>query len=311
MGGGMAERLLERGARVAVYNRSPGRAEPLRRGGAAVVATPAELAASCDVILLSLADERAVGEVLRGSSGVLAGLAPGAVVVDTSTVSPSFARRRASDVADAGGRSLEACVIGNGDHARTGELRFLLGGPEDLARRLAALFELLGKQRTFIGETGSAVTLKLLMNMLMGVQMQALAEAVIVGERAGLRSGTVLQAISMSGFSSPVMRFKCGVMAQGSFEPAGFRLSLMRKDLSLIRAEAQLMSVPLSVAEAAYSVLTAALHKGIGDLDCAAVLLEMRDRAGLVTARPDVAVGPVGSAGTAGRVGTAGTAGTV
>jgi 3-hydroxyisobutyrate dehydrogenase len=277
----MAGRLLEQGVAVAVHNRTLARTGPYERDGATVMKTPAELAENVDTVLLSLADQAAVESVLFGTDGVLATLRPGGVVIDTSTVAPGFARATAERMAATGHDILDACIIGNGGHARTGELRFMVGGAGRVLERVEPLLALMGKEVTHLGEHGRGATMKILLNMLMGIEMQALAEAVVFGERAGLSRDVVLRTIAASGFSSPVMKFKCGVMGRRAFETADFRLSLMRKDMALVRAEAQELGIPMVAAEGAYATLTAATQRGLGDLDVAAVLAYMEEISGV------------------------------
>jgi len=106
----------------------------------------------------------------------------------------------------------------------------------------------------------------------MGVQMPALAEAVVFGERAGLPRGKILEMIAASGYSSPVMKFRCGMMGRREFQQAAFKLALMRKDMMLVLSESQELGVPLPVSESAYAMLTAASQQGLGDFDVAAIL---------------------------------------
>jgi 3-hydroxyisobutyrate dehydrogenase len=113
------------------------------------------------------------------------------------------------------------------------------------------------------------------------VQLQALAEAIVFGERAGLPREQLIGMITASGFSSPVMRFKGGVMSRRAFERADFRLSLMRKDLLLALTDAQRLGVPMPATAASYDVLTGAVNAGLGDLDCAAVLTQAERLAGI------------------------------
>jgi 3-hydroxyisobutyrate dehydrogenase len=298
MGGGMAGRLLDCGVRLTVYNRTVAKAAPLAGPGAAVAANPAGVAAAADVVLLSLADQSAVDTVVFGPDGVLAGLRPGSVVLDTSTVDPGYARTREQRLAAAGYASLDACIVGNGQHARDGELRFLVGGPAGAVDRVRPLLEVLGKEVTHLGDGGAGASMKLLLNMLMGVEVQALAEALVFGERSGLSRDAVVRAVVNSGFSAPVMRFKAGVMQRRAFSRADFRLALMRKDLALVRSEAQRLAIPMAVAESTYQVLTTAVHSGLGELDCAAVLVELERLAGLAgTAAGGSGSAPGGAAG--------------
>lgn len=281
MGSGMASRLLDAGFAVSVYNRTAAKAVPLAELGASVAATPAEAARDVDVLLLSLATADVVEESLFGASGALREARPGTVVADMSTVSPDAARAQADRIAAAGHRALDACVIGNAMHAKSGELRFMIGGDAADVAAVEPVFSVLGKDVVHLGEHGKGATAKVAMNLLMGVQMQALAEAVVFGERAGLSRDQLIRMIAASGFSSPVMKFKSGVMARRAFDQVDFRLSLMRKDLVLALTDAQRLGVPMPVTSASYQVLTSAVHSGLGDLDCAAVLAEVERLSGV------------------------------
>lgn len=281
MGSGVAGRLLDMGYEVCVYNRTANRAEPLAAAGARVAATPAELAGAVDLVLVSLADAAAVDAVVFGEDGLAAGLAAGTLLADLSTVPPDFARTLAKRLAPRGVRTLDACVLGNAQHAKDGELRFMVGGAEDDLSAVRSVLEAIGKDITYLGGHGLGATMKLALNLLMGVEMQALAEAVVFGERAGLPRETVLDLIAASGFSSPVMRFKAGVMRRRAFGRADFRLSLMRKDMALVLAACQELGVPMPACEAAHGALTAAVNQGLGNQDCAAILSHMERMSGL------------------------------
>jgi 3-hydroxyisobutyrate dehydrogenase len=286
MGSGMATRLIQQGYELTVYNRTAERCEPLAALGARVASDPVELADGVDAVFVSLADAGAVLNVLfgpDGDGGTASRLAPGTIVADLSTVPPDFARTLAERLTTQGLRPLDTCVLGNAQHARDGELRFMVGGPaEDLAA-IRPVLDAMGKEVTHLGDNGMGATMKLVLNLIMGVQMQAMAEAVVFGERAGLPRETVLRLIAASGFSSPVMKFKAGVMQRRAFGRADFRLSLMRKDMTLVLAACQQLAVPMPVCEATYTALTAAMHQGLGELDCAAVLSYMERASGLST----------------------------
>jgi 3-hydroxyisobutyrate dehydrogenase len=272
MGGGMAARLAESGYEVSVYNRTRSKAEEVGKLGARVADTPADAAREADVLLLSLANQDVVSKVLFEADGAFETLGSGAFVLDASTVTPDFARDLATRAREAGYRPLDACVLGNPMHARQGELRVMAGGAADDFREVEPLLEAIGKEVTHLGENGMGATMKLVLNMLMGVQMPALAEAVVLGERAGLEREKILEMIAKSGYSSPVMSFRCGIMGQRNFEFAAFKLGLMRKDMMLVLEQSQKLDVPMPVSEAAYAMLTAAKAQGLGDLDVAAIL---------------------------------------
>jgi 3-hydroxyisobutyrate dehydrogenase len=272
MGLGIASRLVESGYDMAVFNRTRSKSDEVGRLGARVADSPADAAAGADVLLLSVADQNVVTEMLFAENGAFGSLPAGAAVVDMSTVPPSFARELAGRASEAGYRALDACVLGAPHHARTGELRVMVGGEESDFRALESLLETVGKEVTYLGANGMGATMKLVLNMLMGVQMPALAEAVVFGEQAGLPRDKILQMIAGSGYSSPVMTFRCPMIGERKFDNAMFKLGLMRKDMMLVLEQSQELSVPMPVTESAYAMLTAAKAQGLGDLDVAAIL---------------------------------------
>ncbi|MET9431042.1 NAD(P)-dependent oxidoreductase [Streptomyces sp. NPDC003036] len=266
MGTGVAGRLLETGAEVRVWNRTARRATALGDAGATVCATPAEAARGAEAVLLCLADAEALRAVLQGEQGVLAALPADALLICASTVSPA-------DVVALAGRGgvVDAGLLGNGDHARTGELRIFLGGAPEDVERAAELVAGLAKQIVPVGPLGSGMRLKLLMNLLMGIEMQAMAEAAALATAQGLDRTAVLRAIAASGFASPVMRFKTERMTGERWDDPDFRLRLMHKDLRLVTEEAAAAGISLPMASAAADTHAQAVAEGLGDADCAAI----------------------------------------
>lgn len=281
MGFGMASRLAESGYEIAVHNRTRSKSEVVGQLGARVAESPADAAAGADVVMLSLADQHVVESMLFGENGVFGSLRPGGTIVDMSTVPPGFARDLAQKAGDAGYHALDACVLGNPNHARSGELRVMVGADEADFRAIESILHAIGKEVTYLGGSGMGATMKLVLNMLMGVQMPALAEAVVFGESAGLPRDKILQMIANSGYSSPVMGFRCAMMGRRKFGQAAFKLGLMRKDMMLVLSEAQDLGVPLPVSETAYSMLTAAKQQGLGDLDVASIIAFQERMAGM------------------------------
>ena len=272
MGAGMASRLAENDHDITVYNRTRSKADEVGELGAKVANTPADAAKDADVVMISLADQDVVSKVVFDEDGIFETLGEGSYVLDMSTVTPEFARELNGKAREAGYKHLDTCVLGNPMHARQGELRVMAGGDEADFKAVEPLLEAVGKEVTYLGEAGMGATMKLVLNMLMGVQMPALAEAVVFGERAGLDREKILEMISKSGYSSPVMSFRCAIMGARNFEFAAFKLGLMRKDMTLVLGESQKLGVPMPVSESAYAMLTAAQQQGLGDLDVAAIL---------------------------------------
>ena len=275
MGAGMAHRLLDAGYPLVVHNRTAERAQPLVEAGATLAASPAEAAGAADLVLLSLADESAVEQVLFGE--VVAALPAGATVVDTSTVSPAYARHAARRLADAGIRRVEACVIGNPLQARDGELRIVTAGEQADVAAVEPVLQALAQEVTYLGAPGKAATMKLVLNLLLGAQVASFAEAISYGERAGLDRDAMLAAITRNnGFSSRVMLFRARFFAQRSYLPAAFRARLLEKDLRLAIDEAATLGLSLPVIERTADRFHDAVTSGLGDQD-AAVIIELQD----------------------------------
>ena len=272
MGLGMACKLAESGYDLAVYNRTRSKGEEAEKLGARLAESPADAAREAEVVMLSLADQHVVDAMLFGEDGAMATLPPGGYVVDMSTVPPNYARDLAERASEAGHRALDACVFGAPMHARQGELRVMVGGAEEDVAAIDGILDTIGKEVTHLGDHGMGATMKLVLNMLMGIQMPALAEAVVFGEKAGIPREKILQMIAGTGYSSPVMTFRCPMIGKREFENAAFRLSLMRKDMMLVLEKSQELSVPMPVTESAYAMLTAAKAQGLGDLDVAAIV---------------------------------------
>ena len=281
MGAGMAARLAESGYPMAVWNRTREKADEVAGLGATVVDSPADAAREADVVMISLANQAVVEKVLYGDDGVFGALPAGGYILDMSTVPPDFSRETAARAEEAGYRALDSTVLGAPFHARSGELRVMVGGDEADYGALQDVFETIGKQVVRMGGHGMGATMKLVHNMLMGVQMPALAEAVVFGERAGLDRAQILEMIAGTGYSSPVMTFRCPMIAERRFEPPLFRLSLMRKDMMLVLEQCHALGVPMPVSESAYAALTAAMQEGLGDLDVAAIIAHQERSSGM------------------------------
>ncbi|MCP2341089.1 NAD(P)-dependent oxidoreductase [Actinomadura rupiterrae] len=271
IGGGVAHRLVASGHDVVVHNRTAAKAEPLRAAGARVAATPAEAVAEAAVVMVSLADEAAIESVVFGA---MAGhLKPGTVLVEMTTVSPGYAREAERRLAEVGVRRVEACVIGNPQMAKAGDLRVFAAGPEEDVAAVRDLLGTLGRQGVLhLGATGRASAFKLAFNLLLGVQTAGLAEAVAFAEHAGIPRETLLTAVQKSGWRSPVLNFRAEFMRTRSYQPAGFRASLMAKDLRLAAADARENGVDLPLVERTASRFAEVVAADGGDKDAAYVV---------------------------------------
>lgn len=272
MGLGMACKLAESGYELSVYNRTRSKGEEAEKLGARLADSPADAARDAEVLMLSLADQHVVDGMLFGDDGAMGTFPKGGYVVDMSTVPPSYARELAERASGDGYHVMDATVFGAPMHARQGELRVMVGGKEADMQAIDGILDTIGKEVAHMGDNGMGATMKLVLNMLMGIQMPALAEAVVFGEQAGLPRDKILQMIAGTGYSSPVMTFRCPMIGERKFENAMFKLGLMRKDMMLVLEQSQELSVPMPVTESAYAMLTAAKAQGLGDLDVAAIV---------------------------------------
>jgi 3-hydroxyisobutyrate dehydrogenase-like beta-hydroxyacid dehydrogenase len=269
MGSGMAAALLDAGYPVTVYNRTAEKAEPLVRAGAVLAPSAGDAGAGADVVVLSLADEHAVESVLFGE--VVWRLKPGTTVVDTSTVSPSFAHNTEIRLAASGVRRVEACVIGNPAMAKTGQLRVFAAGNESHVDDVHDILGALSQEIRYLGPSGRAGTIKLAFNLLLGIQTAALAETVSFAEAAGLDREYLLAALDNSGWRSPILSFRANFMRRREYTPAGFRTVLMNKDLTLAQEEAATHGVALPLVAASAQRFAEAIASGRGDEDAAVV----------------------------------------
>jgi 3-hydroxyisobutyrate dehydrogenase-like beta-hydroxyacid dehydrogenase len=276
MGSGMAKALLDAGYPVTVYNRTASKAEPLVAAGATLAPSAAAAGAGAQVVVLSLADEHAVEQVLFGE--VMWKLKPGTTVVDTSTVSPSFAHNTALRLAASGVKRVEACVIGNPAMAQSGQLRVFAAGNEPDVDSVRDILGALSQEIRYLGPSGRAGTLKLAFNLLLGIQTAALAETVSFAESAGLDREFLLNALDNSGWRSPILSFRAAFMRRRDYLPAGFRTVLMQKDLTLAQEEAAAHGVRLPLVAASAERFGEAIESGRGDED-AAVVAELVVRA--------------------------------
>jgi 3-hydroxyisobutyrate dehydrogenase-like beta-hydroxyacid dehydrogenase len=249
----MAGRLVAAGYQVTVFDRVRDRIEQLRQRGAEPAESVRALAASVDVILSSVTDDAALEAVMYGEHGVLDGAGSGSVIIDMSTVRPHTSVR----LFDAGRKSgvavLDAPVSGSLPQAEQGQLVIFVGGERSVYDRCAPIFKELGKAAFYMGPSGAGTSAKLCANTLLGLGLQALGEAVALGERAGLRRDSLLAALAETAVISPSQRSKFDNITRDEY-PATFPLRLMYKDLSLILQEALDLSVAMPATAAAAQV---------------------------------------------------------
>jgi 3-hydroxyisobutyrate dehydrogenase len=268
MGSAMAQNLLKAGFSVIVYNRTRDRALPLQDLGAEIADTPAAAAKRADVVFTMVTDDRASRSVWLGDEGILAGAQPQAILIESSTVSPSWIHEL-SDLAQ-GLRLLDAPVAGSKPQAIAKELMFLVGGDHETVAEAQPIFLAMGKSAVHFGEIGSGSLMKLISNLMIGVQVATLAEALNFAQSSGLDMAQVLQALSNGSGGSPVVRGKAAQISDRDFTP-NFALHLLHKDLGYVLEEAGKHNAPLPTTAIAREFYRMAMMQGLGDLDFAAI----------------------------------------
>ncbi len=270
MGTPMARRLLRAGHRLTVYNRTREKAEPLIAEGARWADSPRAVAASSEVVFLMVADSQASEAVLTGPDGVLEGSREGLIVVDMSTIAPAVSRRLAEQAARRGVRMLDAPVSGSVGPAAEGTLTIFVGGPPEAFEAVRDLLGILGREIHYVGGNGMGCAVKLAVNLILGVSMQALGEALALGARAGIPPQRLWEILQGLAVISPAMRNKGGRIVQGDFSPS-FALRLMEKDLGLVVEFGRQVGAPTPLAAAAQQTFLAARTHGWAEADYSAI----------------------------------------
>lgn len=275
MGSAMAGRLLAAGYSVTVWNRSRDKCAELEGKGAKVGASPKEVLETCDITFACTSDPASAKTIVFGENGVLAGVSAGKRFVDMSTVDEETSKEIAEAVLAKGGRFLEAPVSGSKGPALQGQLVILSAGDEGLYKEALPCFEILGKRTFYLGEVGAGARMKLVINMIMGINMVALCEGLSVGTKAGLKGEDILEVIKEGALNSPLYNLKGPQMLAGKFDPA-FPLKHQQKDVRLAINLGDQCDQPLPLAAAANEVFKASKAAGSGDLDFSAVYAQVK-----------------------------------
>jgi len=279
MGHAFAANLVQDGYEVLAYDRDAQRATAL--SGARAVAELADLA-SCDVVLTSLPDDDALAAVALGAGGLVAALAPGAVHISMSTVSPGISRRVAEAHARRKQGYVAAPVLGNPDFARERKLFVLAAGSRAALEKVRPLLQGLGQHLFVIGEDpGLANLMKLGANTLIATTLESMGEVLALLRKGGIGGRLAFDVLTNSLFDSRVHKSYGGKIVEGRFSPAGMAVPLATKDLRLALAEAEHTAVPMPAASLVHDRLVAMAARGWSDLDWSALGLLAAADAGL------------------------------
>jgi 3-hydroxyisobutyrate dehydrogenase len=280
MGQPMALNLIKAGFTVTVFNRTRGKAEPLERSGARVAATPAEAAKGADFIVSIVSDSRASEEVIAGKDGVLETIRPGAILIDSATISPVISRRLACQTAGKKASFLDAPVTGSKHGAEKGELTFMIGGEREVFDRAMPILKVLGKRHIHCGEHGAGLSAKLAQNTIQSTMVEIFCEGFVLAAKSGVRPEVMMEIVQNSMARATLTDFKAPFIFKGDFTPY-FPLKWMHKDVTLAMEAAYAKDVPMPVAAAVKEVYGSARAQGKGDLDYAAVVTFLEELAGV------------------------------
>jgi len=273
MGRPIAQRLLQAGFSLAAYDRNPAKAEELIRYGGVVAEDVAELASGCDVLLSCLPSDEAVLTVHCGTNGTLANMRPDSLVIELSTVSPEMSRQVAEQGSRHGVQVLDVTMSGSTPIAEQGALVLFGGGDQECFQAAEFIFGAIARKHFYMGPSGSGATMKLVVNTLLGIGMQAIAEAVALGEKAGLERNPLLSTLSQTAVVAPAHVGKLQRALNRDFTPQ-FPLRLMNKDFGLILSLAAAVGARMPATDAAFEVNARRFDEGKEE-DFSAVILQM------------------------------------
>lgn len=283
MGSRIVRRLRDHNYEVTVYDRAKSKSEALLPCGVSVAGSLAQLSATADVILSCLTDDDAVRSVYLSPEGVLASARADTVLLEMSTISPETSREVSARAQDRGIKMLDVAISGSTPAVESGSVTLLAGGDADLFEAAEPILRNMAAHYFLLGPSGAGTTMKLVVNTLLGVGMQAIAEAVALGETAGLDRQRLLDVLSQTALVAPAHRCKLARAQANDYSPQ-FPIGLMNKDFRLILETADLSTLDLPATAAAFRVNSAALKEDPGS-DFSSVIPYMEKIAKLSTSR--------------------------
>ena len=266
MGGRVARRLLDAGYEVTGNNRTRSKAQWLLDAGMRWAETPREVAAASDIVFTMVSNTTALEAVVQGPNGVLAGLRPGEVYVDMSTVSPAKSRELAEQVAARGARMLDTPVSGSPITLEQGQLSMMVGGDQETFERVRPVLQAIAPTVNYVGTNGQAVLMKIAVNLNLQVQMTAFCEALLLAEKGGIPRATALKVLLDSVIASPSLKYRTPFILNEPNE-AWFNVNMMQKDMDLALEMGHQYEVPMPTVAVSNQILTAARAMGLAEHD--------------------------------------------
>jgi 3-hydroxyisobutyrate dehydrogenase len=279
MGRPIARRLLESGFKLTAYDRDHNKTEELIQYGGTVAQSVSELSSRCSVVLSCLPSDEAVLDIYRGSDGIFANAPSGSLVIDLSTVYPDTSLELSRLGSERGVAVLDVTISGSTPAAENGLLTLFGGGDKEYFDAAESIFRVIAKKYFYLGPSGSGATMKLVVNSLLGIGMQAIAEAVALGEKAGLNRNRMLDVLSQTAVVAPAHVGKLQRAMKSDYSPQ-FPIRLMNKDFGLILNLAAAVGARMPAADAAFEINARQSDEG-AEQDFSAVILQMEKHAHL------------------------------
>jgi 3-hydroxyisobutyrate dehydrogenase-like beta-hydroxyacid dehydrogenase len=271
MGSPMSQHLLEAGFPLTVYDKVPARTAAYRRRGVSVASSCADTARRSDVVITIIGQVAEEMEAVMGAGGVLEGAHPGLILIDMSTVGIVASVKMAAAAQERGVAFLDSTISGSVGPAREGSLTFMVGGDPAALETVRPVLRAMGERIYHVGPNGAGSAMKVIVNLMIGMTVLAVAETLTLGRQAGLDPHQMLEILGQTAVSSPHLRNKGRMMIEGNFEPS-FALKYMQKDFDLIMEASHDLRTPLFASAVAHQVYTAANVAGYGDLDYSSVV---------------------------------------
>jgi 3-hydroxyisobutyrate dehydrogenase-like beta-hydroxyacid dehydrogenase len=280
MGGQMVSRLLDKGHTVTGYNRTHAKAQWLIDKGMKWADSPRGVATAAEVILSMVTNSEALGEIVNGPNGVLAGIGAGKILVDMSTVSPAVSRGVAAKVRERAADMVDSPVSGSVITLQQGKLSVMVAGRRETFERVKPLLEDIGPKVTYVGDNGLALVMKIATNLSLAVQMLAFSEGVLLAEKSGINRETAVDVLTHSAVASPMIQYR-GPFVLTMPDEAWFNVNMMQKDMLLALELGRKVDVPLPTTSVTNEFLTAARAMGWKEQDFAVVFNVLAEMSGL------------------------------
>ncbi len=282
MGSEMVNRLLSKGHKVTGYNRTRSKAEWLVKKGMKWADSPRAVVASADVVFSMVTNSAALGAVMNGPDGMLAGVTPGKLFVDISTVSPAFSREMANKIREKGGDLVDSPVSGSVITLQEGKLSVMVGGRKETFEKVKPLLLDIGPKVTYVGDNGLALVMKIGTNLSLAVQMLAFCEGVLLAEKSGISRAVAVDVLTHSVIASPMVQYR-GPFVVKMPDEAWFNVNMMQKDMLLALELGRQLDVPMPTTAVTNEFLTAARGMGLVEKDFAVVFDVLAQMSGVKT----------------------------